>query len=250
MKLHFGKTIWSLLVVLVVIGVGLAVACGGDDTPTPDRHIGSTNRRPPRPTRTRRPTSYGTPTWFPRETTTRPPTSFLAMASDSDGDELTYEWAFTGGRPPTATGDEVTTYFPGIADYEVTLTVTDGRGGEAVVTHIVPLLRGGELPTPLPIPPTPDPNVLSKYTWEYLEVGAGAKPALALNSEGIPGIAYIEEEIHGVVRYGQWWPTDEWNPEFFGSSIVAEGYFYAPSRLGLRSGRRPVHHVARPPGPR
>ena len=230
MKRHFGKTIWSLLIVLVMIGVGLAVACGGDDTPPPtDTSVPPTDV----PTANRDPEAEFVwhPDVVPAGDNYRTPYSFMAMASDPDGDELTYEWAFTGARPPTATGEAVTTYFPGIADYEVTLTVTDGRGGEAVVTHTVPLLRGGELPTPLPIPPTPDPNVLTKYTWEFLEVGAGAKPALALNSEGIPGIAYIEEEIHGVVRYGQWWPTDEWNPEFFGSSIVAEGYFYAPLDL-------------------
>ena len=151
MKRHFGKTIWSLLIVLVMIGVGLAVACGGDDTPPPtDTSVPPTDV----PTANRDPEAEFVwhPDVVPAGDNYRTPYSFMAMASDPDGDELTYEWAFTGARPPTATGEAVTTYFPGIADYEVTLTVTDGRGGEAVVTHTVPLLRGGELPTPLPIP--------------------------------------------------------------------------------------------------
>ena len=143
-----------------------------------------------------------------------------------------YEWTFAGGRPSNRfSGENVQTYFPGIADYDVTLTVTDGRGGETVVAHVVPLQRGAALPTPDPDAPTTDPDALTKYTWEYVEVGEGAKPALAVDSTGLPGIAYIEEEIHGRVRYGEWYPPDEWNPEYFGSAVVAEGYFYAPLDL-------------------
>lgn len=69
--------------------------------------------------------------------------TFTATASDPDGDPLTYEWQFTGGDPPTATGQVVTTTFPGVADYGITLTVSDGKGGEVTVNKTLPLGEGG-----------------------------------------------------------------------------------------------------------
>ena len=64
--------------------------------------------------------------------------TFNATGSDPDGDQLSYEWAFQGGRPTAATGGVATTTFPGAAPYEVTLTVSDGRGSEFTVTKVVP----------------------------------------------------------------------------------------------------------------
>ncbi|MEE9248131.1 MAG: PKD domain-containing protein [Dehalococcoidia bacterium] len=64
---------------------------------------------------------------------------FTATASDPDGDPLTYQWQFTGGDPNTATGQVVSSFFPGIADYGITLTVSDGRGGEVTVQKTLPL---------------------------------------------------------------------------------------------------------------
>ena len=243
MKRYFGKTAWSLIVILAAMGV--AAACSPDPTPPPtDRSVPPPPVSSPTPdTDNRAPEAdfVWHPDVVPEGDNYQTAFHFMAMASDPDGDDLTYEWVFTGGRPATASGENVQTYFPGIADYEVTLTVSDGRG-QAVVVHSVPLQRGAALPTPAPDVPTPGPNALSKYTWEYVEVGEGAKPALAVDSQGVPGIAYIEEEIDGRIRYGEWYPPDEWNPEYFGMSVVAEGYFYAP--LDLAYGPDDMAHIA------
>jgi len=65
--------------------------------------------------------------------------TFNATGLDPDGDQLSYDWAFQGGRPTAATGGVATTTFPGARPYKVTLTVSDGRGSEFTVTKVVPL---------------------------------------------------------------------------------------------------------------
>ncbi|WP_226294166.1 glycoside hydrolase family 48 protein [Aquimarina algicola] len=55
--------------------------------------------------------------------------SFDASGStDADGDTLSYNWDFGDGT--SATGVTVQNTYSSVADYEVTLTVTDGNGGE------------------------------------------------------------------------------------------------------------------------
>lgn len=53
------------------------------------------------------------------------------VASDADGDTLTYAWTFTGGTI-TGTGDNVTWTAPATeGSYTITVTVSDGQGGTA-----------------------------------------------------------------------------------------------------------------------
>jgi len=60
------------------------------------------------------------------------PIEFTAIASDPDGDPLTYEWDFGGDA--TATGRTPTHTFLTVANHTVTVTVSDGRGGSATAT--------------------------------------------------------------------------------------------------------------------
>ena len=57
--------------------------------------------------------------------------------------------------------------------------------------------------------------------WTVTTVGRGAKPVLALDSSGAPGIALIIEALDGFIGYAS---ADEgWEIE-----TVPEGYFYEP----------------------
>jgi len=57
-------------------------------------------------------------------------TPIECIAFDPDGDELTYQWSTTGGEL-TGEGSSVIWTAPEVYDtYYVTVTVTDGRGGE------------------------------------------------------------------------------------------------------------------------
>ena len=58
------------------------------------------------------------------------------IASDPDGDPLTYTWSADRG-PISGDGAEVTRTAPNdYGDYTITVTVTDGRGGEATSSFI------------------------------------------------------------------------------------------------------------------
>jgi hypothetical protein len=58
--------------------------------------------------------------------------TLTGSASDPDGDPLTFEWSVFGGtfvNGTTSTDQVVQVTFPGVADYPIVLTVSDGRGG-------------------------------------------------------------------------------------------------------------------------
>ena len=117
--------------IAIPIAVGLAVvgiACGGENTP---------------------PTADFTfdPPAVARGDNFQTEVVFTATASDLDGDRLTYEWKFKSGRPATASGPVATATFPGVAPYLITLTVSDGKGGEVTVTKTVPLVEEEPDPT-------------------------------------------------------------------------------------------------------
>jgi hypothetical protein len=67
--------------------------------------------------------------------------------------------------------------------------------------------------------------------WSVERVGSGIKPALAIDPDGQPAIAYLTEAIEGgvfLVRRGDGWTTE----------TVAEGYFYGPIDLAFDPDRR------------
>ena len=70
----------------------------------------------------------------------------VCTASDSDGDELSYGWSASGGEI-SGEGAVATWIAPDSAgSYDVTVTVTDGRGGE-VTNQITIAVRANEPPT-------------------------------------------------------------------------------------------------------
>jgi len=80
------------------------------------------------------------------------------IASDPDGDNLTYTWSVTGGTFSGA-GPVITWIAPDKPDtYALTVTVTDGRGGEAMMQVIINVVEVNHLPViesltaePLPV---------------------------------------------------------------------------------------------------
>ena len=67
-------------------------------------------------------------------------------ASDADGDELSYNWSASGGEI-NGEGATVTWTAPDSAgSYNVTVTVTDGRGGE-VMDYVIIEVRANKPPT-------------------------------------------------------------------------------------------------------
>jgi len=66
-------------------------------------------------------------------------------ASDADEDHLSYNWSVDGGEV-NGEGDTVTWYAPrSVGSYTVTVTVTDGRGGE-VMSYVVIEVSENEAP--------------------------------------------------------------------------------------------------------
>jgi len=82
---------------------------------------------------------------------------FNAMATDPDGDALSYEWNFGDGA--TASGQSVTRAYPAITSLgakTVTLTVTDSANGTTVVTEQVTVQNAPPNPFFSVSDPTPD----------------------------------------------------------------------------------------------
>ena len=77
------------------------------------------------------------------------------IASDPDGDALSYTWTFTGGSM-SGSGDTITWVAPSAANtYTVRVSVNDGKGGVANSSVAISVLA----PTPTPTPtPTPAPT--------------------------------------------------------------------------------------------
>ena len=64
-------------------------------------------------------------------------------------------------------------------------------------------------------------------TWEILDVDDGVKPAIALNSEDIPFVAYMLEARPGFVKNAVLNGTD-WD-----IATLSEGYFYGPLDIAI-----------------
>ena len=118
--------------------------------------------------------------------------------------------------------------------------------GAPIILLLLAACSGGD-PTPTAQVPTPTGSALDGdapdsgpgpggLTWEIEEVDAGGKPALALDSNGVPFIAYMEEAqagfVKAAVRQASGWEIE----------TIANGYFYGP--LDIAVGNDDVAHVA------
>lgn len=64
-----------------------------------------------------------------------------AVATDPDGDSLTYQWSVEGGSLNNPSANPVKWTMPGTAgNYNITVTVNDGKGGEAERSEVVEVL--------------------------------------------------------------------------------------------------------------
>jgi chitinase len=72
-----------------------------------------------------------------KEVPTLTQTQVAAVASDADGDTLTYQWSASGGTI-TGEGSSITWTAPAASDnYTIKLTVSDGKGGNATQSIII-----------------------------------------------------------------------------------------------------------------
>ena len=118
--------------------------------------------------------------------------------------------------------------------------------GAPLILFLLAACSGSD-PTPTTQVPTPTGSALDGgasdsgpgslgLTWQIEDVDAGGKPALALDSQGVPFIAYMEEAqagfVKAAVRRASGWEIE----------TIADGYFYGP--LDIAVGSNDVAHVA------
>jgi hypothetical protein len=65
------------------------------------------------------------------------------------------------------------------------------------------------------------------FDWNLIQVGEGIKPAIDTDANGVVHIAFLTEDEHGAVFYGNNASGD------FEIETVAEGYFYGPLDLAV-----------------
>lgn len=73
-------------------------------------------------------------------------------------------------------------------------------------------------------------------SWRFARLGAGAKPALAMGSDGTAHAAYMNEANEGWVRYARLAPGELAPGERLS---VADGYFYGPIDIALGADGQP-----------
>ncbi|MDD4409876.1 MAG: hypothetical protein PHW52_04485, partial [Candidatus Pacebacteria bacterium] len=150
-------------------GMNVYVITMPTPTPTPTPTLTPIPTHTPTPTPTI-PTPTPTPTQSPNNNpvvSVSGPTTVnsgelitaTAVASDPDGDPLTYSWYASEGAVSNPTGTTTTvttpTYITSPVDMVIRITVNDGRGGTASATLNVRVMPVSPTPTPTP---TQSPN--------------------------------------------------------------------------------------------
>jgi hypothetical protein len=81
-----------------------------------------------------------------QQTTPSSSVQVTCTASDPDGDELSYIWSATGGEISGAGAAVTWTAPPSEGSYDITVTVTDGQGGQ-ITDQVTIIVRANEPPT-------------------------------------------------------------------------------------------------------
>ena len=104
-------------------------------------------------------------------------------------------------------------------------------------TAPIPTATASPSPTvPAASPVASQPAAEDAFAWEIDDIDAGTKPALALTSDDVPYVAYMQEDQHGFVKNAVL-SGDSWD-----ITTVAEGYFYGP--LDIAVGPDDVAHIS------
>ena len=126
-----------------------------------------------------------------------------------------------------------------IAGGAALLAVACGGGSDSSVTASQPTAAPATAPTAVPSAATPPPATSSeatsppttstaKYAWEVSEVdGKGAKPSIAVDTSGVPHIAFMSEDRPGFVKRAVL------NGAAWDVSTVTTGYLYGPLDIAL-----------------
>jgi hypothetical protein len=108
----------GLVFILFIVTLLLSSACNSTTTTTPP---------PPPPPPNQLPVIESITA--EKEIPTLAETQIIAVASDADGDSLTYQWSSNGGTI-TGEGNTIAWMSPGNSDnFTINLTVSDGKGG-------------------------------------------------------------------------------------------------------------------------
>ncbi|ADI13817.1 PKD domain-containing protein [Truepera radiovictrix] len=136
--------------------------------------------------------------------------TFVATAIDPDGDPLQYSWNFGDGTTLAATSENTQTHrFERTGRFDVTVTVTDGRGGVAQQGLQIAVANPDEINVPDPVEPPVPPGE------------ANRPPTVTLSGSTAQGPAPLTVSFNATASDPDGDPlTYRWN---FGDGTTAEG---------------------------
>ena len=120
------------------------------------------------------------------------------------------------------------------------------NSGSPTATPLPPAATATQVPAPATSapadatrPPSGDDGAVTpalQFVWSVQDVDRGIKPAIVVDSNGVPSVAYMTEALNGFVKVATLEGSD-WNVD-----KLADGYFYGP--LDAAIGPDDTIHVA------
>jgi len=118
----------------------------------------------------------------------------------------------------------------GGADEPTTTATTQPPAAETTVATTTSTTPAPQAPPTVPVDGL---TATAAPGWSATRVGEGIKPVLALDSQGAPAVAFLEERLgDGFVAYAA--AADDWAVDSF-----VEGYFYGPIGLAFDADDQP-----------